>query len=146
MIPVQLYTEMIDKGIDLTNGVLSNADPEKLAKGVNELTGLNPVNSEINAQEDIIKNSVDMSDLEKLERLKDITEQKEAIRDKELARKQQAAVIVDNHIQKVGDLALKCLLAFFSGGWSLAPEIYDRYKNKHHKSDEQGIIDHSLED
>ena len=145
MIPVQLYTEIIDKGSDITKEYMSYTDPDKFVKQANELTGPQPTYTEIDAQEAIIINSVDMSDLEKLERLRDITAQKEAIRDKELERKQKAGEIVDNHIQKAGNILCKVLFALGTGGWSLAPELYDWCQKRHHKADEQSIIDHSLE-
>ena len=145
MIPAELYAEIIDKGSDITKDYMSYADPDKFVKQANELTGPQPVHTEIDSQEAIIINSVDMSDLEKLERLKVITEQKEAIRDKELERKQKAGEIIDNHIQKAGDILCKVLFAFGTGGWSLAPELYDWFKKRHHKADDQSIIDHSLE-
>ncbi len=146
MIPVQLYTEIIDKGLDITKDYMSYTDPDKFVKQVNELAGPQTIHTEIDAQEAIVINSVDMSDSEKLERLKDIAEQKEAIRDKELERKQKAGEIVDNHIRTAVNLLLKVVLAFSTGGLSHAGELCAKRITTHHKSDEQIIIDHSLED
>ncbi len=146
MIPVELYAEIIDKGSDITKEYMSYTDPEKFVKQANELIGPQPTHTEIDAQEAIIINSVEMSDSEKLERLKDIAEQKEVIRDKELERKQKAGEIVDRHIETVGRVFRKVLLALGTGGLSHAVELCARHINKHHMSDDQIIIDHSLED
>ena len=146
MIPEKFYTEMINKGIDLTNNLMSNADSQKFVNAVNGFSGNDPAYTELSAQEEIIKNSAELTDLEKLEQLRAITAQKSALRDKELECQQIRATIVDNHIQKVGEVAIKAGLALLTAGWSLAPDIYSEIKSWTHKYKRKSVIDNTLID
>lgn len=125
--------------LDFANKVMDRFDDEKFARAVIELYGKEPTYDELDAQIEIIKNDPDIPTERKLDLLRAVTVQRDAIRDKEFERKQKAAEIIDNSNEKKGNLAGKIAIGVLSGGVSLLPDAVNAVKGLKDKPAEADI-------
>lgn len=134
-----VLVEAYNKTLDFTDSVMSKFDDEKYARAVTEMYGREPTYSELDAQIDIIKEATDIPTEKKLELLKAVTVQRDAIRDKEFERKSKSADVIDRGMDKKADVAKKISLGVLTGGVSLLPDAVKAVKgisNKESKVDE----------
>ena len=122
---VQLLPILI-KALETTTNfagkVMDKIDDERYAKAVIELYGQEPTYSELDAQIEIIKNATDIPTEKKLALLSAVSAQRDAIREREIAKKKELAEVVDEGARKKGELAGKIALGVLSGGISLLPD------------------------
>ena len=107
---VQLLPILI-KALETTTNfagkVMDKIDDERYAKAVIELYGQEPTYSELDAQIEIIKNATDIPTEKKLALLSAVSAQRDAIREREIAKKKELAEVVDEGARKKGELAGK---------------------------------------
>lgn len=125
---IQILVEAYNKTLDFSSNVVSKFDDEKYAKAVTEMYGREPTFSELDAQIEIIKDADDIPTEKKIDLLKAVTVQRDAIRDKEVERRKKSAEIVDKGMEKKGDIAVKVAMGVLTGGVSLLPDAVNAVK------------------
>ena len=140
MVPlIQAIIQAYNTTLNFADKVMDKLDDEKYAKAVIELYGQEPTYSELDAQIEIIKNANDIPTEKKLDLLRAVTVQRDAIRDKEIERKKKSAEIIDNAMEKKGNLAGKIAIGVLSGGVSLLPDAVNAVKGLKDKKSEDTI-------
>lgn len=130
MLPDSFYYETLPRLVELSATIITSFDSTKYANSVGELCGQEPQHSELDAQVEVIKNSTDLSSREKLTLLKEISTQRETIRDNEIERKRAAADIIDKSRERRCKLFIKVLGVVFTGGTSMLPDAVRYFKKK----------------
>ncbi len=119
----EIYFEAFRRAMDVAVSVAGKFDNEKYVKATNELYGQDPQYSELNAQEELIKDAADLSTEKKIAYLKDITKQRNMIREQEIRRKLECAEAIDRGMERKGHVFTKVFLAVVSGGITLLPDV-----------------------
>ena len=140
MVPlIQAIIQAYNNTLNFADKIMDKLDDEKYAKAVIELYGQEPTYNELDAQIEIIKNATDIPTEKKLDLLRAVTVQRDAIRDKEMERKKKSAEIIDNGTEKKGNLAGKIAIGVLSGGVSLLPDAVNAVKGLKDKKSEDTI-------
>ena len=140
MIPlIQAIIQAYNNTLNFADRVMDKLDDEKYAKAVIELYGKEPTYYELDAQIEVIKNATDIPTEKKLDLLRAVAVQRDAIRDKEIELKKEAAEIINDGMEKRGNLAGKIAIGVLSGGVSLLPDAVNAVKGLKDKNSEDSI-------
>ena len=122
MLPNEFYLVTLPKLAELAVNAITSFDETKYVSAIKDLSGNDPTHSELDAQVRVILDAQDISTKEKLSLLKDVSAQREAIRDNELKRNDYSANIIDRSIERRANAFLKVFGVICTGGLSLVPD------------------------
>lgn len=141
MMPNEFYLVTLPKLAELVVNAITSFDETKYVGAIKDLSGNEPTSSELDAQVKIILDAQDISTKEKLSFLKDVSAQREMIRDNELKRNDASANIIDRGIERRANAYLKVFGGICSGGLSLLPDAV-RYIRKELQDEIVIVPDH----
>lgn len=129
MLPlVEVLIGAFKDAMDFSNKVLDHVDEEKYAKAVCELYGKEPTYKELDTAIEIIKEDKSLPTAEKIQLLTLVSNHREELYEKALARKKKHADIIDRGSRRKGETAVKIVGAVATGGVSLLPDAVKAIK------------------
>ena len=129
MLPlVEVLIGAFKDAMDFSNKVLDHIDEEKYAKAVCELYGKEPTYKELDTAIEIIKEDKSLPTAEKIQLLTLVSNHREELYEKALARKKKHADIIDRGSRRKGETAVKIVGAVATGGVSLLPDAVKAIK------------------
>jgi|GEM_PF-5886559 hypothetical protein len=129
MLPlVEILIGAFKDAMDFSNKVLDHVDEEKYAKAVCELYGKEPTYKELDTAIEIIKEDKSLPTAEKIQLLTLVSNHREELYEKALARKKKHADIIDRGSRRKGETAVKIVGAVATGGVSLLPDAVKAIK------------------
>lgn len=129
MLPlVEILIGAFKNAMDFSNKVLDHVDEEKYAKAVCELYGKEPTYKELDTAIEIIKEDKSLPTAEKIQLLTLVSNHREELYEKALARKKKHADIIDRGSRRKGETAVKIVGAVATGGVSLLPDAVKAIK------------------
>ncbi len=128
---VELFFSALKGITDLCKKAIDSGDPQKYTQSINELN--KNIDDTYGKMRDIIANSKEFTDAEKLEKLS-------VLADKEMESKAKCQEALDGNRKNVGKIALDVFEGFLTCGLSYAPRIIKQIR-KSLSDDELVIID-----
>lgn len=129
MLPlVEILIGAFKDAMDFSNKILDHVDEEKYAKAVCELYGKEPTYKELDTAIEIIKEDKSLPTAEKIQLLTLVSNHREELYEKALARKKKHADIIDRGSRRKGETAVKIVGAVATGGVSLLPDAVKAIK------------------